>query len=62
MLEKKSGSKLEISSKEQSKVYGGSCGQACFYSCPTKNYKLFGSYSGSYLEWRATPIPDPTPA
>jgi hypothetical protein len=55
MLTKKVGSKLEITSKEQSKVFGGTCGQPCFDSCPARQWKKFGTYSAIYLEWRATP-------
>ena len=54
MLTKKCGTKLEISTKEKSKVYGGTCGQACFYSCPTDDWKRFGTYSGTYNCWRLT--------
>jgi hypothetical protein len=57
MLTKKVGSKLEITSKEQSKVYGGTCGQTCHDSCPTNDWTRFGSYSGIYNGWRLTPWP-----
>jgi hypothetical protein len=59
MLKKQKGTKLEISNREKSKVYGGGiCGQACYYSCPIKpKHRTFCDFSSDYIDWMETKFP-----
>jgi hypothetical protein len=58
MLKKKEGNVLEISKKEKSKVYGGTCGQACVYSCPCEPiHKKFTDFQEDYEAWKVSPFP-----
>lgn len=58
MLKKKEGKKLELSTKEKSKVYGRGCGQACYYSCPIDDCTRFCKYRQSYLDATAGKFPE----